>query len=130
MAGDRDAWDPGPDRDFWQILRLAVLYFLWVARCEGREQGRPLSALAVVARIVHYLRARIRDDALRAFCPVAEYGVLGGEWLPSRPPLHEGQFRARWSHHEVLCRFLPGSMGVSTLDVRLSLVSPVRPPPP
>ena len=128
LAADREAWHAGQHDGFWQALRLAVLYFLWVSRCRGRERHDPVSALAVVAQVVHHLRARIREDALRAFCTIPDYGVLGGEWLPDRPPLDPSGFHARWSYRGILCCTAPGSMGVAGLDVRLTLTHPVLPP--
>jgi hypothetical protein len=125
LAAQRNAWDARPHHQLWHALRIAVLYFLWANRCRGREDGRGLSAVAVVAQVVHHLRTRIREDAIRAFCRLPDYSVLGGEWLPERPPLTPEGFMARWGHRGVLCarEGLAGPM-----LVRLTLVYPVPPP--
>jgi exonuclease III len=127
LAGDRRAWDPGGGgrAEFWGALRLAVMHYLWSARCRGQTEGRALPAVAVVAQVVHHLRARIRGDAIRAFCSPTAYAVVGCEWLPPRPPLGEHGFHARWGHGGVLC----SGESLASLEVHLSLVHPVPPPP-
>lgn len=127
LAGDRRAWSPGDPalQDLWDIVRLATLYFLWTARCRGRLEARVVPALAVVAQVVHYLRARISQDAIRAYCPPHAYACVGGEWVPDRPTLSPEGFQARWASHGVLCS-RPHPDG--PLQIRLTLVHPVPPP--
>ena len=127
LAGDRHAWrpdDPGL-QDLWDIVRLATMYFLWTARCRGRLEGRAVPALAVAAQVVHYLRARISQDAIRAYCPPHAYACVGGEWVPDRPTLSPEGFQARWACHGILCS-RPHPDG--PLQIRLTLVHPVPPP--
>ena len=127
FAGDRAAWDPGdpPLRDLWDTVRLAVLFFLWAVRCQGREQLRPASALSVVARIVQYLRSRLLADRLRAYSAAARADAAdAGRLVPLLTP---EAFALRWCHRGVLC-----ASGASPASVipRLTLVHPVPPPPP
>jgi exonuclease III len=129
LGGDRQVWDPGPRerRDLWGILRLAVLHFLWTARCAGREGGgAPVGARAIVAQIVRHLRQRIREDAFRAFVQFERWAVSarGG---PGASPLTPDGFAARWGVGGALCgERVPGA---SSVHVFLTLVHPVPPPP-
>ena len=127
FAGDRAAWDPGdpPLRDLWDTVRLAVLFFLWAARCQGREQLRPASALSVVARVVHYLRSRLLADQLRAYSAAARADAADAG-RPG-PLLDPHAFARRWCHRGVLCT--SGDSAASVVP-RLTLVHPVPPPPP
>ena len=127
LAGDCRQWDPGDDgKDLWEVLRLAVLYFLWAARCHGRSDGRPPSARVIVAQLVYYLRGRIVADAVRAFSPLHDYAITGGEWLPDRPTLSPAQFDARWAVRGVLCtRSLPDG----PVHLHLNTAHPVPLPP-
>ena len=128
LAGDHSVWLPGQHAELWHILRTAVLYFLWANRCIGRVEGRGISALAVVAQVVQHLRARMREDALRAFSHMREYDVLGGRWLPHRSTLCPTAFRARWTHRGVLCTVDDTISGPRSVCIRLTLVHPVQPP--
>ena len=124
LAGDHSQWDPGISADLWHIFRLATLHFLWAARCRGRSAGRPVAAMAIIAQLVHYLRGRIADDAVRAFTPLLEFAATGGEWLPDRPTLTETEFLRRWAHRGVLCTWTQPS---GPLRIRLSMAHPVPP---
>ena len=106
-------------------MRLAVLYFLWAARGRGRLEGRPVPALAVAAQVVHYLRGRIAQDAIRAYSPPHVFACVGGEWVPDRATLGPEDFQARWAARGVLCS-RPSPDG--PLQMRLTLVHPVPPP--
>jgi hypothetical protein len=128
LGGDRQVWDPGPSghRELWGVLRLAVLFFLWKARCAGRgEGGAPVGARAIVAQIVQYLRQRIREDAFRAFVLFQRWAVMAKGGAGAVPLSPEG-FAGRWGMRGVLCgQRLPGA---STVPVLLTLVHPVPPP--
>jgi hypothetical protein len=128
LAADRAAWRPGEHAELWHMLRVSVLYFLWTARCTGRGEGRALPALAVVAQVVRHMRARMREDAVRAFSRVEDYGVMGGEWLPHRPPLSPSAFRRRWAYRGILCAVDDRAAGPRDVRVRMTLVHPVQPP--
>jgi len=126
LAGDHSAWDPGGGggSELWHIIRLSVLHFLWVGRCQGRDSGSPVQVIAIVARVVHFLTSRMRQDAIRAFSQVHEYGVLGSELLPERPPLDVSSFHSRWAARGVLCSVSADEQ----LTVHLSLSHPVPAP--
>jgi exonuclease III len=127
LVGDHCAWDPGGGDPgpsaLWHTLRLAALYYLWAQRCHGRDRGRS-SAVAVAAQVIHHLRARLRGDAVRAYCHPPDYVVLGGEWLPDRQLLTPAGFQAKWGPPGLLYSGLPPS----SLQVSLTLVHPVAPP--
>ena len=126
LAGDFREWDPGGDGAvLWSILRLAVLHYLWTARCQGRQDGQPRSARTIIAQLVHYLRGCMVDDAIRAFSPLHEYAITGGEWLPDRPTLDPSGFHTRWAYRGVLCTHTG-----STLHIHLTLTHPLPLPPP
>ncbi len=125
LAADTRVWDPGQGGDLWDILRLAALHHIWAARCSGRHTGRPVTALAIVAQLVHHLRDRILGDSVRAFTPLLDFAATGGEWLPDRPTLDTTEFHARWAYHGVLCtRTEPHG----PLRVHLTMSHPVPPP--
>lgn len=128
LAAEEAAFSPGRPREgvtrLWHVLRLAVIYYLWACRCSGREQGRGVPALAVAARVVYHLRARIREDAVRAFgCP-RDYAVLGAGWLPARQRFTPTDFADMWAYGGVLCR----ATSLDDLTTSLTLVHPVPPP--
>ena len=128
LAGDHRQWDPGDAHSvcLWHTIRLAVLFFLWANRCAGREHGRPRTALAVVAQVVQYLRARMRGDAVRVSCSRRHYAPIGAvDLLPDRVPISHETFVARWAANGVLCSWLSPC---EPLIVHLSLVHPVAPP--
>jgi hypothetical protein len=126
LAGDYREWDPGDDgAALWSILRLAVLHYLWTARCQARREGQPRPARTIIAQLVHYLRGRMVDDAIRAFSPLHEYAITGGEWLPDRPTLNPSEFFTRWAYGGVLCSHTGGN-----LHIHLTLTHPLPLPPP
>ena len=124
LAAGRATWDPGRFGDLWDTIRLAATFFLWAARCGGRSEGRAVPALAVAAQVVCYLRARVRQDDIRARLDAREVAALGGQWVPDRPVLTEDGFWARWG--TVLCQREQGPE--QGLRLRLTLVYPVPPP--
>ena len=83
-----------------------------------------MPALAVAAQVVCYLRARVRQDDIRARLDAREVAALGGQWVPDRPVLTEDGFWARWG--TVLCQREQGPE--QGLRLRLTLVYPVPPP--
>jgi hypothetical protein len=122
LLGDRGVWDPGGAalRDLWDVVRLAAIFFLWEARGVSRQRSQPATALSVIAYLVEYLRARIREDALRAFPPSPDLAAPHGAHVRLTP---EG-FVARWCHRGVLCSLSPAGVPV----VHLRLTRPVPPP--
>jgi hypothetical protein len=106
LAADRAVWDPGGFGELWDTIRLAVAYFLWAARCSGRDGGRAVPAVAVAAQVVHYLRSRMVQDDIRARVDAREVAAIGGQWVPDRPVLTQDGFWERWG--SVLCRHGPG----------------------
>ena len=122
LAADSRGWDAGSFDELWHILRLATLHFLWSARCHSRRSGQPPAPLAIIAQLVHYLRGRIADDAVRAFTPLLEFAATGGEWLPDRPTLSDTDFLRRWAYRGVLCTWIVPS---GPLSIRLSISHPV-----
>ena len=124
LAADRAVWDPGGFGELWDIIRLAVAYFLWAARCRGRDGGRAVSALAITAQVVHYLRAQMVQDDIQARLDAREVAAIGGQWVPDRPVLTQDGFWERWG--SVLCRH---GLGPShDLQLLLTLSHPVPPP--
>jgi hypothetical protein len=127
LAGDHSVWDPGGGEPgpaaFWHMLRLAALHYLWAQRCRSRN-GSCASAVAVAAQVIHYMRARLRGDAIRAHCHPPDYAVLGGEWLPDRQVLTPASFQARWGPPGLLYTGVPPF----SLHITLTLHHPVAPP--
>jgi len=104
LAGDRSRWFPSGEGEglgiLWDVMRVAAIHFLWVAREDGPS---PAPARGVTARLVAFLRRRLGEDILR----VTEWrrlrGVVGVAHMRDRPLLDSGVFEGRWCRGGVLC---------------------------
>lgn len=124
LLGDVAAWDPGgrQARVRWTILRLAALFFLFT--CVPAERAlQPAEPARVVARIVSYLRERIRQDFTRATSSPAAIAIADPTRLP-RDRRGSLPFTERWGGMGALCTVQDGA-----LTVHLSVSHPVPLPP-
>lgn len=122
LAGDAQAWPAGDadQRQAWDVLRLAAIYFVWSATSAARANSMAASPVTVLAQLVHYLRKRMRQDFTRATRTASAYAAVCGSWLPHRRQLNLVDFRKRWGRNGVLC-----TVTGDKLHVHLTLAHPV-----
>ena len=121
LAGDRSGWFPVGEGQglgvLWDVMRVAAIHFLWVAREDGPS---PAPARGVTARLVAFLRRRIAEDLVR----VSEWrrlrGVVGVAHMRDRPLLDSVDFEGRWCRGGMLC-----SGAGSSFRIRLTTSFPV-----
>ena len=106
LADDRRVWYPPPEVGaLWLRLRIITLGALWRASCR-RRHGEITSPLLVCASVVSKVRAAIARDAFLVSAARPLMDTVRGDTVPARiPPLSREEFRSRWCHRRVLCRW-------------------------
>ena len=126
LADDPAAWPAGckPEPDLhslWTRLRLAFLYFTWLARSSLQHDGPGEHAAAIAAAVVRNISDQLRSDWLRVTSDIRNSTSVCGSWFRGRDPAMEvAAFEERWAHRNVLCQCLHGN-----LVVHLSNTTPI-----
>ena len=124
IAADPRAWTPGGKREraLWTVLRLTTLQLIWAQRCRRNASTTPLSAVGVVAMIVHTVRDQIMGEWRRVREDITDMAGVCKSWYRGRSPvLSEEEFKRRWCINSALCAV---SSGVMTM--KLSKTFPAR----
>jgi hypothetical protein len=142
LLGDRSEWDPGggDSRARWDILRLAAIFYLSRADSSaGAAQGgaaharTAASATRIAARILAYIKRRLRQDFARSTLSARERSALDPSWLPGDRAVRV-DFDARWGSGAGGCLCAvegsSGDVGPGRLAVLLSSSHPAPVPQP
>ena len=126
LADDHRVWSPPPElRALWMRLRIITIGALWRACCR-RRHGETTTPLLIAAGIVAKARAAMARDAFLVRAPRPLMDTVRGDTVPARiPGLSREEFRARWCHRGILCRWAEGDVDV---EVRFTSVHPAGVP--
>lgn len=130
LADDPAAWPAGnkpppAHHALWNRLRIAYLYYTWIARCSLQTDSPDQHAASIATAIVRNITDQIRGDWLRVTSDIRYSTSVCSSWFRGRDPAMEMEaFEGQWALNGVLCQCSGGS-----LDVKFTVAAPVPIPP-